>query len=60
MPAERQAGDKALLIFHFFAAMELAMYIAQSLVGHMSIDLGSGEVFMAEHLLDGAQVAAPV
>ena len=36
--------------------MELAVNVAQTLVGHMSIDLRGDDIFMTQEFLDASQI----
>ena len=48
-----------LLQFNFkLLTMEFLMNFPQLWVGDVRIDLGSGNVFMPEHLLNGAKIGA--
>ncbi len=40
--------------------MKLPVYFAQALAGEVSVDLGSGDVYMSQHGLYGSQVCSSV
>ena len=49
-------GRGLVLTFKVFAAMELAVDVAQALIGDMRINLSGNNIFMAQKFLDAAQV----
>jgi hypothetical protein len=40
------------------STVKLLMNITQALVGDVRVDLGGGDIFVPEQLLDGAQISA--
>jgi hypothetical protein len=45
-----------MLVFQMPAAMELAMDVAQTFIGHVSVDLGGHNTAMPQKFLNGAQI----
>lgn len=43
----KQVRKYKQLILHLFAAVELAVHISQTLISHVGVNLGGGNVFMA-------------
>ena len=60
--SKRECGDanalETILMGSILTPMELLMNVPQTLVGDVGVDLGRGDVFMPQKLLDTSQVGA--